>query len=335
MESAKHRNYTYDNLKWFLIVLVVIGHCIVPYLDRADSFKSAFCFIYFFHMPAFIFISGLFSKKCVENSERIKERICYFITLFCLLQIFILCLRLVLFKDASFSLLTVEGLPWFMFAMACYHGLTYYLSRFNHKYILFVALLLGSFSGYDYSIGDHLVLSRIIVYYPLFFLGYMLDPQELEKSLNHYFFRLAGLSVILFYAWFCLVHLDVIWKVKPLFSGRNSFKYLPYAAFGCLYRFGWYALIICFILFLIAVAPKKKSIITAFGQRTIQVYFLHYSALYLLMALGIFDKLIKCLPAGIWQISFLGAGVLVSMLFSLKVWKYPFDLISIMTKRSV
>ena len=73
--GEKKRLYLYDNLKFLLIVLVVLGHLIddstvklfgdgggetgVP---QAKVFSGAFVFLYAFHMPLFLFISGLFNR---------------------------------------------------------------------------------------------------------------------------------------------------------------------------------------------------------------------------------------------------------------------------------
>ncbi|MEZ4805839.1 MAG: acyltransferase family protein, partial [Bacteroidia bacterium] len=52
----------YDNLKCFLIVLMVLGH--FTFENRAfPIMKGLSNVIYSFHMPLFIFISGYFSKK--------------------------------------------------------------------------------------------------------------------------------------------------------------------------------------------------------------------------------------------------------------------------------
>ena len=61
--SIKERIYKFDNIKLLTIMLVVVGHVIEPYVDKSDMFKSLFIFIYSFHMPLFIFISGLFQKR--------------------------------------------------------------------------------------------------------------------------------------------------------------------------------------------------------------------------------------------------------------------------------
>jgi len=52
--SAATRNYSLDNIRFFLIFTVVFGHI----LEVCDQFAGSWLvynFIYTFHMPAFIF----------------------------------------------------------------------------------------------------------------------------------------------------------------------------------------------------------------------------------------------------------------------------------------
>lgn len=68
------RDYLYDNIKGLLIIVVVLCHLLGCAMAKNDTLVRAFVlFIYYFHMPLFIFISGYFSKnpdKCRENAFR-------------------------------------------------------------------------------------------------------------------------------------------------------------------------------------------------------------------------------------------------------------------------
>lgn len=59
----KERDYLFDNYKAFLIVLVVVGHFIEVASDDNVVMETTKWIIFSFHMPAFVFISGYFSKK--------------------------------------------------------------------------------------------------------------------------------------------------------------------------------------------------------------------------------------------------------------------------------
>lgn len=64
---TKGRNYLFDNIKFVLILLVVLGHVLIHSTDGAMRDGNIFFYlskiIYSFHMPLFIFISGYFFRK--------------------------------------------------------------------------------------------------------------------------------------------------------------------------------------------------------------------------------------------------------------------------------
>ena len=51
-----------DSLKFFLIFLVLIGHCLDIGLDQHLN-NSIFRLIYSFHMPVFVLLSGMMFKE--------------------------------------------------------------------------------------------------------------------------------------------------------------------------------------------------------------------------------------------------------------------------------
>ena len=62
----------WDNLKFILITLVVGGHFADTLIDYSKIYSSIFLFIYAFHMPLFIFISGYFhSEKNITKKNNI------------------------------------------------------------------------------------------------------------------------------------------------------------------------------------------------------------------------------------------------------------------------
>lgn len=75
--NLKSRDYTIDNIKGILILLVILGHSIqyasgMEYL-RNDLFydNPLFLLIYSFHMPLFALISGYFFAK--SNKRKLAE----------------------------------------------------------------------------------------------------------------------------------------------------------------------------------------------------------------------------------------------------------------------
>lgn len=62
VKKSTKRIYKWDNLKCFLIVMVVIGHFVNQYAPISNTMKSLSLFIYSFHMPLFIFLSDYYKK---------------------------------------------------------------------------------------------------------------------------------------------------------------------------------------------------------------------------------------------------------------------------------
>ena len=61
------RIYWFDNIKFFLMLCVVSGHFIQPYIEGNELLNYIYYFFSFFTMPLFIFITGCFSKRTESN----------------------------------------------------------------------------------------------------------------------------------------------------------------------------------------------------------------------------------------------------------------------------
>ena len=96
--ESHERFYRYDNLKFFLMVFVVIGHAIADYVPESHLMTSAWIFISTFHMPVFIFLFGLFSKRVINSSSYPGEKIYTYIFLYIAYKILIYWTKL--FADA-------------------------------------------------------------------------------------------------------------------------------------------------------------------------------------------------------------------------------------------
>ena len=68
---GRERDYYFDNLKFILIFLVVFGHLVGITYKETQIEKSIYFFIYLFHMPAFIIVSGYFSKN-IKNTDLVS-----------------------------------------------------------------------------------------------------------------------------------------------------------------------------------------------------------------------------------------------------------------------
>src|SRR5436309_770254 len=59
----KQRDPFFDNAKYLAIVLVAMGHSWERLLSESRTAEALYSVVYAFHMPAFIIISGYFSRS--------------------------------------------------------------------------------------------------------------------------------------------------------------------------------------------------------------------------------------------------------------------------------
>ena len=323
---TKERIALWDNVKFLLMIVVVVGHFINNDLEGSHLYRSAYIFIWSFHMPLFIFISGLFHKN-----KNIKEKVISYFSIYVVLKICFFFLKAVTNQGLKLELFSEDGLPWFLFALAVFVMLTYFLRDIDSKYILVIAIILGLFSGYDKNIGDFLVLSRIIVYYPFYLLGTMISKEKIENIAKKRSVKAFSATIILAWAGICFFLTDKIYKFKPLLSGRNPFnsKLIDY---GFLYRAGVYAVAsiigLCFILI---VPTFKLGIITKYGQRTLQVYFWHNLIVKLLVCVGVFDLFAV---SGYLRIVWALLGIPLTFILSLNIFKFPVNYLMYSPKKN-
>ena len=75
--TERVRNPHADNARFVLIALVVIGHGMGQLRDHSPLLKAAYYFIYLFHIPAFVYLSGSLSRTdfgVKQGAERSEER---------------------------------------------------------------------------------------------------------------------------------------------------------------------------------------------------------------------------------------------------------------------
>lgn len=312
--EKKERIYLWDNLRFLLITLVVLGHFIEQY-EGSTIFKSIFIFIYAFHMPLFIFISGLFHKN-----ENVAPKVATYLIFGYLYKIIIFAVRSLLGQNPNFYLLKEDGIPWYMFVLAAYILITYLLREVNPRLVLIISVILACFAGYDSSIGDFLVLSRIIVFYPFYVMGTLADKEKLLVFSKRPSRKIVGGIILTAWGVLCFTALDSIYALRPLFTGRNPFNETLYNG-GCIFRLFCFILAITLGLALICVIPSANlSSISILGKRSLQVYFWHRPVIYILEALNFSDTL--CVSF-VGKLIYLCCAVILTLLLSTKLFSFP------------
>lgn len=254
-EKETKRYYLFDNLKFILMALVVIGHCADANPDVPQLYKSIFVFIYSFHMPLFLFISGLFHKN-----TKIFQKIITFISLGYLSKLIIYLTKLGLYGNATFSFFSDGALPWYMFVLAMFIGVSYLLRNVNKTLVLTVSVLLALIAGYFSQIGDLFYLSRFFVFFPYYLLGQMIPETLIIRLNSSKKIRLLSAVILTVWAIICFTQIDTVYPIRYLLTGRNSFASIEaLKVWGFFWRFATYLITIAVSFSVICLAPRDRK----------------------------------------------------------------------------
>ena len=270
------RTQKWDIIKFLLMFTVVLGHFIDYHAEDSQVMASAFLFIYSFHMPLFIFVAGLFSKRMVN--ERRWDKMLGYLVLYFFTKICVFLYELIFKYETDFRLFGETGLAWYMFAMFAFSVITVGTSRYKPQYVFIASLLLSLFAGYDSEINHTLVLSRIIVFYPFYYAGYCLDPKKIEKFSHGILKKIAAFIIIGAIAAVAF-GIPSVYCVRPMFTGQHPYTSLGAGeSFGFLIRLACYAVSALGCISLVVLAPDRirPRFIAKCGQYTLPVYIFHY-----------------------------------------------------------
>lgn len=115
----------------FLIFLVIFGHILDREASPSRLMETINFWIYSFHMPAFIFVSGLFSKHAIKQRKYL--RLLSFVWLYLLAKLLITLANFAFANKMNFDLLNETGVPWYLLSLASFYLITIFLQRVQPK----------------------------------------------------------------------------------------------------------------------------------------------------------------------------------------------------------
>lgn len=330
MEAIKkERSFYIDNVKSVLIFFVVIAHFAEVAISHSDIFKSMFLWLYSFHMPLFIFITGYLSKNTISNKEKTKKRIIEYFFLYFLLN-FVLFIGKALDREkSSFNLFDETGVPWYLLSVAIMYLISFLLQNYNQKTIFIFAIVLALFTGYDKEIGDWFALSRTIVFFPFFLIGQNVNEDILFNLTTNKKIKFCSIIIILFSILIYFVFPDKIMLLRPLLTGRNAYSSLNDSIefWGPALRLIVYLIAIILSVAILSIIPKcNLRYFSEIGRRTLPIYFFHRVILYSFSGLNIYGILQSKAGTFFDNFIWLVLAVFCTIILSLPIFEKPFVL---------
>ena len=328
VKSRTGRNSKWDNLRCVLILAVVAGHFVNQFTDDSLMMRTIALFIYTWHMPLFIFVAGLMTKKWDRTRPFKWTRPVYFVLIGYVLKFLIYGIKTAFMKNPNFFWLYDTGLPWYMFAMAAFTVLAWLLRDVKPMIVMACSVTLAFVAGYLFFIGSYLWLSRIIVFFPFYYLGYLTDPGMAAAVTRDKKLKILSAVLLILAAGICILKIRTIYPYFRLFTARNAYAFINVE--GCS---GWTRLM-CGLISLIlgaavlCLAPEKPlGYATVIGQRTLQIYFWHRLILYVLMYSGLMGSLQDLLSETGFTLFCLLLAAGLTLLLAQPVFEKPLNMI--------
>ncbi len=272
-KPAKQRDAFFDNAKYLAIVLVAMAHAWEPLTDHSRAAEALYMTVYTFHMPAFIVISGYFSRSFDMRPDRLRRLVTGVAVPYVIFEVAYTLFKRWADDDPAqpISLLDPWYLTWFLVALFVWR-LTVPLWKIV-RWPLPLALAIAMLAVISPDIGDDLDLQRVLQFLPFFVLGLCMKPEHFQLVRRR---EVRVLSVPVFAAAVLLAYWAAPRMTSVWFYRRDSAQELgvPWwvgivmtlALFGCSA-----VLTACFF----AWVPRRKMWFTLLGAGTLYGYLLH------------------------------------------------------------
>lgn len=269
---ATKREYYFDNAKFILIFLVVFGHFIQPFIDDHKIIMTIYHFVYSFHMPAFILVSGYFAKG-FKKEGYIKKTAKKLLIPYLIFQLIYTIYYYFLYNGQSllFEPFNPQWSLWFLISLFCWNVMLYGYTKLPMKWSLALAVIVGVGVGYLPFVENYLSLSRTFVFFPLFLLGFYCKKEHFT-ALKRPAVQVGSAILLLaiFIGYYFVPDFNTGWLL-----GSKSYETLSQENLGGLIRLAVYAISIVMTIAFYSLLPKNKYFFTSWGTHTLYVYLLH------------------------------------------------------------
>ena len=288
LPRLKTRDPWLDNIRGFLMMLVVMGHLLYPLVWNSRMVGWIYDYINFFHMCAFMVLSGFLSKRRIADQDwpGVINK---------LLLPYLLC-QLMYYVFAAFipggmkqihsslnhlSFTTPIYHLWYIFALVIYNGVCIPLQPQRHpvlSMVIAVALSLGV--GLFPSVR-FLQLSRMAGMFPAFLLGLLLPKAFVNEKVRKRTFWATTAGIAVFLVGFALFYIPSYrhrWLREDVFSMCVSYRDLnPQSpvAYGLGIRAAMLLAGPVMLFAMGAVLPRCRCFLTKLGERGVYIYIVH------------------------------------------------------------
>lgn len=324
--AAKVRIALWDNARFLIMATVVIGHMLTT--TRTDSALAfgLYAYIYLFHMPAMILLSGYFSKAELSLNG-IKSTLAL-LTTWVTFEVIWIFYRWAIdgraFNDAF--LIVPSWTLWFLVTLITMRIILPFIAALKHPLVVSIAIAL--IAGLSPLVGTEFSAMRTLSLLPFFVFGWLAKERGWlagawfttpSRRLKAGAWALLGAIALVFVA---LPNLRDTFRVDRWLTWRDDYWSListdgAGAVFAGLGMRGGF-LLVAFVMTVavLILVSRSTSVLTVWGTRTLYVYLLHGFVVYALRHYGVIDAIGALGTLG--TLILIGMGAALSMLLSMR-----------------
>lgn len=300
-----------DNARFALIALVVFGHLLEPLLAAHPLLGAAYACVYIFHIPAFAFLSGAVTHAATSPARLLRDVLLRLLLPYLVFQgLYLLAAQSPLWPDdGPTGVATPYWLLWYLLSLACWRLLLPLFAQL--PWHLPLAVLLALAAGCVDNIGYYLSLSRTLVFFPLFLLGWQAAHAWRAYAQGDTTRWIAMGVLAALFGGIALAKPDPRWLY-----GSYSYAAMAIPALqGMALRLLLLILAAVGALAFLILVPRRRLALTVLGRRSLAAYLVHGFLVKLAIGAGLMASL-AALPRSLLLPTLLALAVAATVALS-------------------
>ena len=326
--EPRRRVPLWDNARWIAITLMVIGHAILKLIAESDAAYSVYLFIYAFHVPVFVAVSGYFARSGPPGPPQMHRLLTDVVFPYVIFETLWSLVNWPLSGTFALDHSNPSWTLWFLIALSIWRVVLPYLVLLRYPLLISIVISVGA--GYVGDIDSTFALSRTLGLLPFFVFGWRLRQWPLTEQWMHLstgvVWRWRAGAIALFAALAAGIAANIS-GVRDLRLRSFTLYDEAYWMFGYdefwagVIRLGLMAVSFALILAFLVLMPRRTTWFTPLGAATMYIYLLHSFLLFPLRETGVLDG-----PQPAWVLpAVILLAILISLVLSLPLVKRIFQ----------
>ncbi|MFB7861691.1 acyltransferase family protein [Streptomyces sp. NPDC056069] len=272
--AAPGRAAYFDNAKLLAVVLVVCGHFWEPLIGQPEQrhVKALYLLVYAFHMPAFVFISGYFTRTYTARPRQVRRLATGVLVPFVLWGVLLALFNSFLTGAHPKILpLTPVWITWFLIALFVWRLSAPLWRNLRAPVTTTTAVFLAAGA---FSLGAQLSITRVLQFLPFFVLGLTVSSERLAWLRDRAWARPAALAAFVTAgagAYVLAPDISAVWFYRSAGASELHVSYVHWLVqASAVYAVG----LVLTGAFLVLV-PGRRTWFTALGAGTMSAFLLH------------------------------------------------------------